>query len=674
MNRLKTSLNAKISLLVAGLSFLGFAAVVSIAISLQYSSMFQQLGDGLNRSTQLVLHAIERPMVVGDDEGTRSEIENVSRQFPDIRLFLTDFKGNVTYSSDPRAVRKDFKGYYPKPQVADFALKALEQPMAETKLTQVDDKALFVCSISIKNAPSCYHCHGSSKPILGTLVFVQDVTKQQGVIYNQVAEIIAVSIIGFIVLLALLIWCIKREVIKPIAAIVGISHKIAQGDFSVHFAKTSEDELGILSKNLETMVGTLKKQLGFSGGILNGMTVPCYVADTDERITFVNKPVLELMGLDGDPDDYVGVPVATLLYDNPEYPTLVGKVMRERKGISQAECKDIHNRKGQNIQGLVDVAPLYDLDHKLIGAFTLVTDLSEIYAHQQLVEKQNALITDVARDASDLSGNVALAAEELNAQVAQASQGADEQQKKITEIATAMEEMNLTVMEVAQNASKSATDAEEAKEKASVGMEVVSEALGAIGTIQKRVYQLKGHMDALGTRSDEIGSILGVINEIADQTNLLALNAAIEAARAGEAGRGFAVVADEVRKLAEKTMAATNEVGSVLQSIQAGTKISLGEMDQAKEEVAQTAKLGKQADASLEQIVGLVDALADQIRAIATAAQEQSAASEEISQSTERVNTITLGTAQIMQDASSAVASLSGLADDLNAIIERMQR
>jgi methyl-accepting chemotaxis protein len=317
---------------------------------------------------------------------------------------------------------------------------------------------------------------------------------------------------------------------------------------------------------------------------------------------------------------------------------------------------------------------LHDLDDKLIGAFALITDLSEIQAQQKTIEEQNAIIADAAKDAHNISGSVATAAEELTDQVAQASRGADEQRARITEMATAVEQMNATVMEVAQNASEAASNADHTKEQAQTGMDDVNQAIAAISTVQNRVHQMKTHMDELGLQSDEIGKIISVINDIADQTNLLALNAAIEAARAGDAGRGFAVVADEVRKLAEKTMSATKEVASVVHGIQSGTKTSLREMDMANEEVEKTAKLGKQAGSSLEKIVGFVDASADQVRAIATASEEQSVSSEQIARSAEEVNIIASETAQAMNESTNAVNSLSQLAADLNKIIERMRR
>ena len=167
---------------------------------------------------------------------------------------------------------------------------------------------------------------------------------------------------------------------------------------------------------------------------------------------------------------------------------------------------------------------------------------------------------------------------------------------------------------------------------------------------------------------------MNVINEVADQTNLLALNAAIEAARAGEAGRGFAVVADEVRKLAEKTMASTNDVGNAITAIQESTAKSMTGVDNAVERIGEANELASRSGAALEEIVATVVATGDQVNAIATASEEQSAASEEINQSIVQVNDMSRQTAEAMAEAARAVSDLAAQAHGLTELIEAMKK
>ena len=166
---------------------------------------------------------------------------------------------------------------------------------------------------------------------------------------------------------------------------------------------------------------------------------------------------------------------------------------------------------------------------------------------------------------------------------------------------------------------------------------------------------------------------MGVISDIADQTNLLALNAAIEAARAGEAGRGFAVVADEVRKLAEKTMVSTTDVGNAIKAIQESATQSMSQVDSAVQNIEIATTLASQSGLALDEIVHMVDATADQVRAIATASEQQSASTEEINQSISEINHIATETARAMDEASQAVSDLAKQAQSLASLIHEMK-
>jgi len=268
---------------------------------------------------------------------------------------------------------------------------------------------------------------------------------------------------------------------------------------------------------------------------------------------------------------------------------------------------------------------------------------------------------------------VTSASTELSAQIEESSRGAENQAARVSETATAMEEMTATVVEVAKNASQAAETAGTARSKAQNGAGIVGKVVSSMSDVQRQSDQLKSDMSLLGKQAEDIGRIMTVITDIADQTNLLALNAAIEAARAGDAGRGFAVVADEVRKLAEKTMNATKEVGEAIGVIQKSTRLNVENVDKSVQFIKTATGLAQESGVALGEIVGLVDSASDQVRSIATASEEQSAASEEISRSIEQVNIISSETSQAMNEAAKAVSDLAEQAQMLKQLIDKLE-
>ncbi|WP_264982584.1 methyl-accepting chemotaxis protein [Pseudodesulfovibrio portus] len=246
-----------------------------------------------------------------------------------------------------------------------------------------------------------------------------------------------------------------------------------------------------------------------------------------------------------------------------------------------------------------------------------------------------------------------------------AHEGAFEQQRFISEAATAMEEMNAAVNESARNASDAAEDAARVMEYAGSGSEVVSRTLESISAVSDNSQSLVENVAGLGVQAEGVGTIMGVISDIADQTNLLALNAAIEAARAGEAGRGFAVVADEVRKLAEKTMDATRDVGVAIQGIQEQVGQTIEGVRDMSNLADEAAGLARKSGKALSEIVEYAGTSSGRIGSIAAAASQQSITSEALSRTIVEVQAISDATGKGMEEAVQAVSRVSEGVDDL---------
>jgi methyl-accepting chemotaxis protein len=297
-------------------------------------------------------------------------------------------------------------------------------------------------------------------------------------------------------------------------------------------------------------------------------------------------------------------------------------------------------------------------------------------AEDAMAQAEIATKEGILTAASTLEGLVRSMTSEMGALFDQNSniqQGTSSQMTRIGDAATAMEEMNATVLEVARNASEAASETERSRVMAQQGADAVTESVAAITQLHARSEELKGNMATLDAQSESIGDIINVINDIADQTNLLALNAAIEAARAGDAGRGFAVVADEVRKLAEKTMNATHEVSKNIKTIQDLAKLNAHGMDETLEAFANVQSLSSKSGEVLSEIVLAADSAAEQVRSIATAAEQQSAASEEITRSVEEIDSIARDNSALVDSSAVNTEQLVAQAKNLNSVIEKLK-
>jgi len=264
-----------------------------------------------------------------------------------------------------------------------------------------------------------------------------------------------------------------------------------------------------------------------------------------------------------------------------------------------------------------------------------------------------------------VADSIKKATADLRGEAKEVSLGAEEQKTCIDDTAASVSVMVDSTVAVAKSAEIAADAAEQARNQATDGATVVDDSVAAIGEVSTLTKELTTNMAELGRQAESIGQVMTVITDIADQTNLLALNAAIEAARAGEAGRGFAVVADEVRKLAEKTMTATREVGQVIKAIQKGTFDNIRHMDQASEAVTKATSLAGQSRAALGEIVRLSGDAATQVASIAGASDEQVAASERIQNAIDRVRELSGRTTDGMVRSAGTIEALGGEIEEL---------
>jgi methyl-accepting chemotaxis protein len=282
-------------------------------------------------------------------------------------------------------------------------------------------------------------------------------------------------------------------------------------------------------------------------------------------------------------------------------------------------------------------------------------------------------IRDTLIQVSETATSVASASAQISSSTEEMAAGSQEQTTQSEEIARAVEQMAKSIAVNSENAGEAAQTAEKAKGAAELGGKVVLDTVSGMKQIANVVRESAGTIQNLGKSSDQIGEIIGVIEHIADQTNLLALNAAIEAARAGEQGRGFAVVADEVRKLAEQTTKATKQIAGMIQQIQADSHGAVRTMANATKQVDDGIVLADHAGASLQEIVEISQKVTHMVTQIAVANEEQSSTSEQISKNMEAIASVTQQTASGTQQIARAAEDLNRLTETLQSLVNQFK-
>lgn len=314
------------------------------------------------------------------------------------------------------------------------------------------------------------------------------------------------------------------------------------------------------------------------------------------------------------------------------------------------------------------------MDHISQGDLTKRVDtlsrdeIGEMGNHfNSLLERFHETIMKIAES----SNKFASATNTLNGSAEQMAAAVEEVATQVNSVATASEEMSTTSSEIAQNCVMAAKSADKANTSAESGEVIVRKTVATMNQIKEMVKQSARINQKLGERSDQIGPVVGLINDIADQTNLLALNAAIEAARAGEHGRGFAVVADEVRKLAERTTEATKEIAQTIQAMQLETKSAVTSMEEGVREVEAGSEEAKKSGDALKDILMQISTVTTEVNQIAVASEEQTATTNEIANNIQQISEVMQQTARNIQENADAAAQLAKLSKDLQKSIEQ---
>jgi methyl-accepting chemotaxis protein len=669
MKLIQESLGVKIAVLVTILMLVIFSALFFTNSHWQRESTLQLIKKSSEDLSDILLEAISEPMALGDNTATIEKFKKVAERYKNIKVYITDFKGNVTYSTDPNAARKDMSALVSDKHLGERVAESLKRDSHSGDILEINNAAFFVEVGTIKNEPSCHHCHGASRQILGSIVMFNNIEVELGVLKTIQRNSALISFVSLVLLLVLLLGFMKFGVVNKIVGIARATKSIEEGDYNVSFAVKGSDEISQLAGILSHMVETIRNQLEYNKGVLQGIIVPMFVADRKEMIEFANGPMRNILGKDR--NQIEKLKVSDVFRDKRGGGSIAERALSE--GRSNSGVFHFERNDGVVFPLHFEISPLQNSAGDVIGVIGVMIDLTqeekdkaEIKAHGDNLQKVGDEVTHVAL-------NMAEAAEQLRKQMLDITQSVQDTAQQTHSLATAMGEMSGTVLEVANNASSVAQASDKANRVAKEGGVEVRNTVAETRVVADRAGRLAESLNDLSDKVVNIGRIMSVINDIADQTNLLALNAAIEAARAGEAGRGFAVVADEVRKLAEKTMLATKEVESGIHQIQTSTKDAVREMGETRERVEQTTSMAEHAGGVLDGIVAESENIAEMVQGIAAASEEQSATSDEINNSVNQINTLSQDISHRINEANEAIHQVSTLAERLRGLVEKFK-
>ena len=535
-------------------------------------------------------------------------------------------------------------------------------------------------------------------PVVYSIIIISMVVFMKLNGYEVNSTMLILSIV--MIIIGIVISAIIAKVITdPINELAVSAEAYKNGDKCIKIESKSNDEIG----KLACIIEKLMEQIALQTSYLENLPTPVLVIDKKFNLLYINKVGQELV------DKNLTECREHKCYELMHADHCQSDVCALHKAMNDRQThgdEQVARPNGKEMDIMYTGTPVIGKDGEMLGAVEFVADIGNVKDGERylarstekllgamekmaegdltvkavpektddniskLFEAFNKAVQNLKTMTNHIKDAVAATASastQISSSAEEMAAGAQEQSSQTGEVATAMEEMTSTIVETNKNTNLAAEAVRDSGTLAQEGGNAVKDTIQGMENIAEVVVSAASTVKNLGEDSEKIGEIINVINDIADQTNLLALNAAIEAARAGEQGRGFAVVADEVRKLAERTTGATKEIAEMITKLQNGTTETVASIEKGVEEVSKGKEIAERAGKSMAEIEVSSTRAMDIVTQVATASEEQSATAEEVSKNIEAIN-------MVAQESASGVEQIAKASEDLNRLTENLQR